>query len=94
MTLTRYVAFTEGEESGGRGERWERRVSEVVVLKAVRTNKVLPPGYVLDHDPDVATLRRCEDGSVVAYFPMWSFEPMAALQAAEEDLARLHSDSL
>jgi hypothetical protein len=64
-------------------------MSEVVVLKAVRTNKVLPPGYKLDHDdPDVATLRRCGDGSVVAYFPMWSFQPVAALQAAEEDLVR------
>ena len=62
-------------------------MSEVVVLKAVRTNKVLPPGYKLDHDPGVATLRRCEDGSVVAYYPMWSFEPVAALQAAKEDLA-------
>jgi hypothetical protein len=63
-------------------------MSEVVVLKAVRTNKILPPGYKLDHDPNVATLRRCEDGSVVAYFPMWSFKPVAALQAAEEDLTR------
>jgi hypothetical protein len=62
-------------------------MSEVVVLKAVRTNKILPPGYELDHDPDVGTLRRL-DGSVVAYFPMWSFEPSAALQAAREDLAR------
>jgi hypothetical protein len=61
-------------------------MSEVVVLKAVRTNKVLPPGYELDHDPDVGTLRR-PDGSVVAYFPMWSFEPAEALQAAREDLA-------
>jgi hypothetical protein len=61
-------------------------LSEVVVLKAVRTNKILPPGYKLDHDPDVATLRRA-NGSVVAYFPMWSFEPMAALQAAEKDQA-------
>ena len=64
-------------------------MSEVVVLKAVRTNRILPPGYKLDHDdPDVATLRRCEDGSVVAYFPMWSFQPVAAVQAAEEDLVR------
>ncbi len=62
-------------------------MSEVVVLKVVRTNKVLPPGYELDHDPDVGTLRR-SDGSVVAYFPMWSFEPPAALKAAKEDLAR------
>jgi hypothetical protein len=61
-------------------------MSEVVVLKAVRTNRILPPGYKLDHDPDVGTLRR-PDGSVVAYFPMWSFEPLAALQAAKEDLA-------
>jgi hypothetical protein len=64
-------------------------MSEVVVLKAVRTNRILPPGYQLDHDdPDVATLRRCGDGSVVAYYPMWSFQPVAALQAAEEDLVR------
>jgi hypothetical protein len=62
-------------------------VSEVVVLKVVRTNKVLPAGYKVDHDPGVATLRR-PDGSVVAYYPMWSFEPLAALQAAEEELAR------
>jgi hypothetical protein len=62
-------------------------VSEVVVLKAVMANKILPPGYKLDHDPDVATLRR-PDGSVVAYFPVWSFEPLAALQAAQKDLAR------
>jgi hypothetical protein len=61
-------------------------MSEVVVLKAVKTNKILPPGYELDHDPDVGTLRR-PDGSVVAYFPMWSFEPPAALQTAKEDLA-------
>ena len=64
-------------------------MSEVVVLKAVRTNRILPPGYQLDHDdPDVATLRCCGDGSVVAYYPMWSFQPVAALQAAEEDLVR------
>ncbi len=62
-------------------------MSAVVVLKAARTNKLLPPGYKLDHDPDVATLRR-PDGSVVAYFLMWSFDPLAALQAAEEDLSR------
>jgi hypothetical protein len=24
----------------------------------------------------------------VAYYPMWSFQPVAALQAAEEDLVR------
>ncbi len=62
-------------------------MSEVVVLKVVMANKVLPPGYELDDDPDVATLRR-PDGSVVAYFPMWSFEPLAVRQAAKKDLAR------
>jgi hypothetical protein len=74
----------------GRGVGAARRgyVSEVVVLEAVRTNKILPPGYKLDHDPDVATLRR-SDGSVVAFFPIWSFEPLAALQAAEEDLTNI-----
>jgi hypothetical protein len=30
----------------------------------------------------------CGDGSVVAYFPMWSFKPVTALQAAKEGLAR------
>jgi hypothetical protein len=40
----------------------------------------------MDHDPDVAVLRRA-DGSVVAYFPMWSFKPVRMLEAAEEDLA-------
>ena len=59
----------------------------VAVLKAHKTNKVLPPGYSLDHDPDVAVLRRA-DGSVVVYFPMWSFEPSLALEEAEADLAR------
>ena len=62
-------------------------MSEIVVLKAHRTNKVLPPGYKLDHDPAVAILRR-RDGSVVAYFPMWSFEPIWAVAEAKEDLAR------
>jgi hypothetical protein len=62
-------------------------MSEVVILKAYKTNKVLPPGYKMDHDPDLAVLRRA-DGSVVAYFPMWSFMPVRMLEAAEEDLAR------
>jgi hypothetical protein len=62
-------------------------MSEVVILKAYKTNKVLPPGYQMDHDPDVAVLRRA-DGSVVAYFPMWSFKPMQVLEEAEADLAR------
>jgi hypothetical protein len=57
-------------------------MSEIVVLKAHKTNKVLPPGYKLDHDPDVAILRR-RDGSVVAYFPMWSFEPVRAERKRE-----------
>jgi hypothetical protein len=62
-------------------------MSEIVVLKAHKTNKVLPPSYRVDHDPDVAVLRR-GDGSVVAYFPMWSFDPLLALKEAEADLAR------
>jgi hypothetical protein len=62
-------------------------LSVVAVLKAHKTNKVLPLGYGLDHDPDVALLRRA-DGSVVVYFPMWSFEPLLALEEAEADLAR------
>jgi hypothetical protein len=61
-------------------------MSEVVILKAYKTNKVLPPGYKMDHDPDVAVLRRA-DGTVVAFFPMWSFDPAMVLDEAEADLA-------
>jgi hypothetical protein len=62
-------------------------VSEIRVLKAHWANKILPPGYGVDHDPDVAILRRA-DGSVVAYFPMGTFRPILALEVAEADLAR------
>jgi hypothetical protein len=68
-----------------KAESQEGDMSELAVLKAHKTNKVLPPGYNLDHDPAVAVLRRM-DGSVVAYFPMWTFEPMHALEEAEADL--------
>ena len=61
-------------------------MSEVMVLKAHKANKILPPGYKLDNDPDVAVLRRA-DGSAVAFFPMWSFDPALALEEAEADLA-------
>jgi hypothetical protein len=62
-------------------------MSGLVVLKAHKVNKVLPPGYRVDHDPDVAVLRR-PDGSVVSYFPIWSVNPKRLLQAAKLDLAR------
>lgn len=61
-----------------------------MVLKAHKTNKILPPGYRVDHEPYVAVLRR-GDASVVACFPMWSFEPMLALEEAKADLAREES---
>ena len=61
-------------------------MSEVVVLKAHRVNKVLPPGYRVDHDPDVAILRRL-DGSVVAYFPIWSMSSERLVREAQLDLA-------
>ena len=61
-------------------------MSGVVVMKANKVNKVLPPGYRVDHDPDVAVLRR-PDGSVVSYFPIWSTNPKRLLQAAKLDLA-------
>jgi hypothetical protein len=64
-------------------------MSEVVVLKAHKVNKVLPPGYRVDHDPDVAVLRR-PDGSVVAYLPIWSTSPERLLREAELDLAGGH----
>jgi hypothetical protein len=61
-------------------------MSGLVVLKAHKVNKVLPPGYQVDHDPDVAVLRR-PDGSVVGYFPIWSMNPQRLLQEAKRDLA-------
>jgi hypothetical protein len=71
-------------------------MSEVVVLKVLKAhkvNKVLPSGYRVDHDPDVAILRR-PDGSVVGYFPIWSMSPERLLKEAEMDLAiRLLADS-
>ena len=62
-------------------------MSGLVVLKAHKVNKVLPPGYRVDHDPDVAVLRR-PDGSVVSYFPIWSMSPKRLLQEAKLDLVR------
>ena len=61
-------------------------MSGLVVLKAHKVNKILPPGYRVDHDPDVAVLRR-PDGSVVGYFPIWSISPKRLLQEAKLDLA-------
>jgi hypothetical protein len=64
-------------------------MSGLVVLKAHKINKVLPPGYLVDHDPDVAVLRR-PDGSVVAYSPIWAMSPERLLREAELDLASEH----
>jgi hypothetical protein len=64
-------------------------MSGLVVLKAHKVNKVLPPGYRVDHNPDVAVLRR-PDGSVVAYFPIWTMSPERILREAERDLASGH----
>jgi hypothetical protein len=61
-------------------------MSGLVVLKVHKVNKVLPPGYRVDHDPDVAVLRR-PDGSVVSYFPIWSTNSKRLLQEAKLDLA-------
>ena len=61
-------------------------MSGLVVLKAHKVNKMLPPGYRVDHDPDVAVLRR-PDGSVVSYFPIWSMNAKRLLQEAKLDLA-------
>ena len=61
-------------------------MSGLVVLKAHKINKMLPPGYRVDHDPDVAVLRR-PDGSVVGYFPIWGMNPKRLLQVAKLDLA-------
>ncbi len=64
-------------------------MSGLVVLKAHKVNKVLPPGYQVDHDPDVAVLRRA-DGSVVTYLPIWTMSPERILREAELDLASRH----
>jgi hypothetical protein len=62
-------------------------MSGFVVLKAHKVNKILPPGYQVDHDPDLAVLRR-PDGSVVAYLPIWTMSPERLLREAELDMAR------
>ena len=64
-------------------------MSGLVVLKAHKVNKVLPPGYRVDHDPDVGILRR-PDGSVVAYSPIWTMNPERMLLEAELDLSSGH----
>ncbi len=64
-------------------------MSGVAVLKAHKVNKVLPPGYRVDHDPDVAVLRR-PDGSVVTYLPIWTMSPERILREAELDLIGVH----
>jgi hypothetical protein len=64
-------------------------MSGLVVLKAHKVNKMLPPGYRVDHDPDVAVLRR-PDGSVVSYSPIWSMNAKRLLQEAKLDLASGH----
>jgi hypothetical protein len=61
-------------------------MSGLVVLKAHKVNKMLPPGYRVDHDPNVAVLRR-PDGSVVGYFPIWSMNSKRLLEEAKLDLA-------
>ena len=61
-------------------------MSGLVVLKSHKVNKVLSPGYRVDHNPDVAVLRR-PDGSVVAYSPIWTMSPGRMLREAELDLA-------
>jgi hypothetical protein len=64
-------------------------MSGLMVLKAHKINKILPPGYRMDHDPDVAVLRR-PDGSVVSYSPIWTMIPERILREAELDLASRH----
>ena len=64
-------------------------MSGLVVLKAHKVNKVRPPGYRVDHNPDVAVLRR-PDGSVVAYLPIWMMSAERILREAELDLASGH----
>jgi hypothetical protein len=64
-------------------------MSGLVVLKAHKINKMLPPGYRVDHNPDVAVLRR-PDGSVVSYSLIWTMIPERMLREAELDLASGH----
>jgi hypothetical protein len=67
----------------------EEDMSGLLVLKAHKVNKMLPLGYRVDHDPDVAVLRR-PDGTVVGYFPIWSMNPERILREAELDMASAH----
>jgi hypothetical protein len=60
-------------------------MSGLLVLKAHKVNKILPLGYRVDHNPDLAVLRR-PDGTVVGYFPIWSMNPERILREAELDL--------
>jgi hypothetical protein len=62
-------------------------MSGLVVLKAHKVNRVLPPGYRVDHDPDIGVLRR-PDGSVVSYSPIWTMSPERMLREAELDLTK------
>ena len=62
-------------------------MSDVVALKTYRAKKVLPPGYSVDHAPDICVLRR-PDGSVVGYFSIWSIDLTHIRQEAEADLLR------
>ncbi len=59
----------------------------VVVLRAYRINKMLPLGYKVDHDPYICTLRR-PDGTVVAFYPIWSMDPVEILIEAQADVTR------
>ena len=59
----------------------------VVVLRAYRINKMLPLGYKVDHDPHICTLRR-PDGTVVAFYPVWSMDPVEILIEAQADVTR------
>jgi hypothetical protein len=64
-------------------------MSGLVILKAHKVNKMLPLGYRVDHNPNVAVLRR-PDGSVVCYCPMWSMNSKRILREAELDSASGH----
>ncbi len=58
---------------------------KMTALEAHRAGKLaLPPGYELEHDPDVLLLRR-DDGSVAAVFSARGAIPAEVARTAEKD---------
>jgi hypothetical protein len=67
-------------------------VEKLTVLEAYREGKLsLPPGYVLEFDPDMILLRK--DDETVAAFGVASATPSEVTKAAWEDYTRGRNNS-